>query len=111
MREICTSGSVRGGGDNVPTYSAALLANRCEVAKESAPVGKRCEAAEEGEPARVVQGQQPAQEHAPEQFAKHAHRQQERGARGDPALAIERNAAARDDHVHMRVVTPTPTIP
>jgi hypothetical protein len=72
--------------------------------KEGAPVGKRCEAAEEDEPASIVQGQQPAQEHAPEQLAKHAHRQQERGSRGDPALAIERDAAARDDHVHMRVM-------
>jgi len=25
MREICTSGSVRGGGDNAPTYSAGLV--------------------------------------------------------------------------------------
>ena len=29
MREICTSGSVRGGGGNVPTYSAqCVLTNR-----------------------------------------------------------------------------------
>ena len=25
MLEICTSGSVRGGGDNVPTYSATQI--------------------------------------------------------------------------------------
>ena len=29
MREICTSGSVRGGGGNVPTYSAQSM---CRVA-------------------------------------------------------------------------------
>ena len=80
MREICTSGSVRGGGDNVPTYSATLLAHWYQVAKEGAPIGKRCEAAEEDEPAGVVEGQQPAQEHAPEQRAQHAHRQEERGS-------------------------------
>jgi hypothetical protein len=28
MREICTSGSVRGGGGNVPTYSAARIAQQ-----------------------------------------------------------------------------------
>ena len=28
MREICTSGSVRGGGGNVPTYSAERQADQ-----------------------------------------------------------------------------------
>ena len=28
MREICTSGSVRGGGGNVPTYSARDFGDR-----------------------------------------------------------------------------------
>jgi hypothetical protein len=34
MREICTSGSVRGGGDNVPTYSALGVANRRQMTPE-----------------------------------------------------------------------------
>src|SRR5260221_3081579 len=36
MREICTSGSVRGGGGNVPTYSALLLAELRQVTEEGA---------------------------------------------------------------------------
>ena len=34
MREICTSGSVRGGDGNVPTYSALSPMNRCQVTPE-----------------------------------------------------------------------------
>src|SRR5256885_16378301 len=34
MREICTSGSVRGGGGNVPTYSAFGTTNRGEITPE-----------------------------------------------------------------------------
>jgi hypothetical protein len=31
MREICTSGSVRGGGGNVPTYSAQRVLSDVEL--------------------------------------------------------------------------------
>src|SRR5260370_11355911 len=34
MREICTSGSVRGGGGNVPTYSAFGVVNRRQITPE-----------------------------------------------------------------------------
>lgn len=34
MREICTSGSVRGGDGNIPTYSAFDLPGRREVPPE-----------------------------------------------------------------------------
>jgi hypothetical protein len=40
MREICTSGSVRGGGGNVPTYSALLLAERRQVTEEGTSVAQ-----------------------------------------------------------------------
>ena len=33
MRETCSSGSVRGGGGNVPTYSASCLGNRAGFAR------------------------------------------------------------------------------
>jgi hypothetical protein len=111
MREICTSGSVRGGDGNVPTYSAALMAGRREVTQERLPVSERREAAEEGKPAGVVECNQSGEEQATEQLSKHAHRQEELWSRGDPALAIECDATARHDHMHMGVVTPTPTIP
>ena len=79
MREICTSGSVRGGGGNVPTYSAAPLPDGSEMAQERTSVGEMSHGAEEGEPAGLVQSRQPGQEQAAEQRAEHAHRQQERG--------------------------------
>ena len=34
MREICTSGSVRGEGGNILTYSASLPLERCEICVE-----------------------------------------------------------------------------
>ena len=40
MREICTSGSVRGGGDNVPTYSAFDRAQRVETYGEGGGLGQ-----------------------------------------------------------------------
>jgi len=36
MQEICTSGSVRGGDGNIPTYSAIRLAERRQVPLEGA---------------------------------------------------------------------------
>ena len=45
-----------------------------EVMKEGPPLGEGLEAAEEAKPARVVQGQQSVQEHAPEQLAENGHR-------------------------------------
>jgi hypothetical protein len=111
MREICTSGSVRGGDGNIPTYSAAFVTDRREVAQEGPSVSERCEAAEEDKLAGVVKCDQLGEEQAAEQLAQDAHRQKERWSRGDPALSIESNTAARDDHVHMRMETPTPTIP
>jgi hypothetical protein len=74
------------------------------VAKESLPVDEARETTAEGERARIVQGQQPAQEQAPEQLAEHTNRQQECRSRSDPALIIKGDAAAWHDHVHMRVV-------
>jgi hypothetical protein len=40
MREICTSGSVRGGGGNVLTYSAVDLGSRIEPGDEGGGVGQ-----------------------------------------------------------------------
>ena len=52
-----------------------------------------------------------AQEQSPEQAREHPHRQEEAGPARHPARAIERDAAARHDHVHVRMMAPTPTIP
>ena len=40
MREICTSGSVRGGDGNIPTYSALDAPQRGEEALERGLVGE-----------------------------------------------------------------------
>ena len=74
MREICTSGSVRGGDGNVPTYSAAFVTDRREVVLEDPTVGEWCEVAEEGKPAGVVERDQSGEEQTTEQLAEDAHR-------------------------------------
>ena len=78
-----------GWGDNVPTYSAAFMADRREVAQEGPSVSEWREAAEEGKPAGVVECDQPGEEQAAEQLAQDTHRQEERRSRRDPALSIE----------------------
>ncbi len=52
----------------------AFLAHRRQVAEERPSICKDGEAAEEAELARIIQGQEPAQEHIAEQLAEHAHR-------------------------------------
>ena len=74
MREICTSGSVRDGGGNVPIYSASLLPDRREMAQEAVPIGQIGKSTEEGEPTRMVQLDQSGQEQAAEELAQHADR-------------------------------------
>ena len=74
------------------------------MAQEGAAVGEVRHAAEEAEPPGIVQRHQPGEEQAAEQLAQHAHRQEERRARRYPAAAVERDAAARHDHVDVRMV-------
>jgi hypothetical protein len=51
-----------------------------------------------------VQFDQPGEEQPPEQLAQHPHGQEERRARRHPAPTIGRDAAARHDHVDVRMV-------
>ncbi len=67
MREICTSGSVRGGGGNVPTYSAFRSPERDEEGGERVGVGERCVRAEELELVGLVGRDQHLQDQASEQ--------------------------------------------
>ncbi len=60
--------------------------------------------AEELQRTRPISGTELVQEQAAEQFREHGHRQQEERPARDPPACIEREAAARHDHVHMRVV-------
>jgi hypothetical protein len=52
MREICTSGSVRGEGGNILTYSAVLPHQRCEVRGKGFAATQALDLAEERQPAR-----------------------------------------------------------
>ena len=89
MREFCTSGSVRGGDANVPTYSASLVAERHQVAEEGMSVAQPNLVTEELEAVRCMQLLEVLQEPPAEQLGEHANRQQESGAGRDPPLATE----------------------
>lgn len=47
MREICTSGSVRDGGGNVPIYSAVDASHGVEVGRKGSRLGQSSEIAGE----------------------------------------------------------------
>ena len=104
MREICTSGSVRDGGGDVPIYSAFASAEWSQSGGERRAVGEACKVAEEGEPSFGMGDGEPIQEQPPEQAREHPHGQKEARPARDPAPAIERQAAAGHDAVDMRVV-------
>ena len=105
MLEIGTSGSVRGGDGNIPTYSALGLAQRREIGREGLRIGetRRCRRRSCRRPAWCAATQR-LQEQPPEQAREHPHRQEEAGPARDPARAVERYAAARHDHVDVRMV-------
>ena len=122
VREICTLRSVGAGGGrpppatrcgdgNIPTYSAIDAAQFGDTRVESGGVGEAREWTGEAQPAGVIGVLQVAQKEPAEQARENPHRQEEAGAAGDPARAIERGAAAGHDAMDMRVMAPTPTIP
>ena len=73
MRENCTSGSVRGGGSNAPTYSAFEATDFGEQAGEGIGLCQVGEIAEEAQPARIMGHSQFLQEAAAKQARQHAH--------------------------------------
>src|SRR6202163_3196044 len=72
--------------------------------RERLRVGERGMIAEECQVAGLVGCDQLLHEQPAEQAREHAHRQEEAGAARHPALAVERDAAARHDHVDVRVM-------
>lgn len=74
------------------------------MTQEGASVGQVCHRSDQGEPARLVQRDQPGEEQATGQLAEYAYREQEGRARRDPAAPVRRDAATRHDHVDMRMV-------
>ena len=71
---------------------------------ESPPLAQAIEIAEEGQPARRVGVGEPGQEEPPEQAREHPHRQQEAGPARYPACPLERDPAARHNHVNVRMM-------
>jgi hypothetical protein len=65
----------------------------------------------ERQPARPVGVGEPRQEEPPEEAGEHAHWQKEVGSAVHPACTVERYPAGGHDHVDMRMMAPTPTIP
>ena len=67
MREICTSGSVRGEGGNILTYSALDLAQCGNAGSEDWWLGEGGLVGKELQPPGSVGGGQPFQEQAAEE--------------------------------------------
>src|SRR5208283_5352859 len=88
MRETCTSGSVRGGDGDIPTYSALDAPQRGDEALERGLVCEPGLRVEERQPAGVVRirehGQHPAAEEARQRVDVH----EEVGAAGDPSRSV-----------------------
>jgi len=104
MREIRTSGSVRGGGGNVPTYSAVDAARRPELLGKAPGVVQVDQGPPKDQLAGLERLVEAFQEQAAEQAGQHADRQEEAGPASHPALAIGRQPTAGDDAVQVRVV-------
>ncbi len=68
MRENCTSGPVRGGGSNAPTYSAVLPSERCQEGSKGATVAEAGMVAEERQPAGGLGLSELVENEPPEQF-------------------------------------------
>ena len=75
-----------------------------EPVGEGRGLGEAGEVAEEAQLAGVEGGLQVLEEQPAEQAREHAHRQEEAGPAGDPARAVEREAAARHDAMDVRMM-------
>ena len=104
MREICTSGSVRGGDGDIPTYSAFDRAQGIETFGEGVGRGQGRECAGETQLAGHERRLQSCEEQCSEPSREDAHRQEEPRSARHPSSLIRRKATAWDNAVQMRVV-------
>ena len=81
-----------------------LPPQRREVSGEGLRISQAVEIAKERQPACRVGLDKAGQEEPPEQAGQHPDRQQKAGPTGDPACPVERDPAARHDHVDVRMV-------
>ena len=80
------------------------LAERGKPGGEGVGVRESGQVAEEDQRASAMQRAQPLNEQAAKQPGQHPHMQEEARAAGNPAGAVQRQAAAGDDHVDMGMV-------
>ena len=91
--------------------SAIDAPQRGDETLERPLVGKRGMRVEERQLAGVVRSHEHRQHLAAEQARQHVDVDEEVGARGDPSLAVGREPSTRHDHMHVRMMASTPTIP
>ena len=63
------------------------------------------------QPPGLVGGGQPFEKQTSEEAREHLDGEKKAGPAGDPAFTVQRDPAARNKKVNVRVVAPTPTIP
>src|SRR5215468_5422534 len=78
-----------------------LLAQRRQIGREGFCIRERSVLAEELQLPGLVRSGELLQDQPAEQAREHAHAEKEIGAALDPARPVERDAAARHDHVNM----------
>src|SRR5205823_2915357 len=88
-----------------------LALERREMRGEGLAATQALDRAQKRQPACRVSIDERRQEEPPEQAGKHAHRQKEPGLAAYPVRPVERYAATRYNHMNVRMVAPTPTIP
>ena len=113
---VCVAGKV--GEDGVGSAKRSLgiddpfdLAQCGEEGLEGCRLGEGGLVGEELQSPGLVGGVQPFEEQATEEPGEDRNGEEKAEPAGDPALAVGRDAASRDDDVGMRMVAPTPTIP
>jgi DDE superfamily endonuclease len=87
------------------------LAQWGEIGTESSLLGEWHKIAEELQASGLVRREQHLQEPPLEQCGENLDRQEIAGSARDPLQCIQRKATTWHDHVHMRVMAPTPKIP
>src|SRR5262249_43054152 len=113
---VCVAGKV--GEDGVGSAKRSLgiddpfdLAQCGEEGLEGCRLGEGGLVGEELQSPGLAGGVQPCEEQATEEPGEDRNGEEKAEPAGDPALAIGRDAASRDDAMNMRVMAPTPTIP
>ena len=84
---------------------------RADEALERALVSKPGMGVKERQLAGAVRLHEHRQHLTPEQARQHLDMHEEVAARGDPSRAVEREPSTRRDHMYVRMMAPTPTIP